>query len=163
MVSSATELEAAFERIIPTGLAVIVTEIIAGPGGERLEYCSYYSYLDADGEPLFHFTKRKPREYPLVFGGGTYHVSGWDPEVAEAGLRFFQGVGLRGIGNVEFKRDGRDGRLKLIECNPRVTAADRLVQRAGLDLGVPCIPARARRGCRAPGCVPRRHTRVVPP
>ena len=134
VVSSAAELEAAFDRILPSEMEVIVTEIITGPGGERFGYCSYYSYLDADGEPLFHFTKLKPREYPLVFGGGTYHVSKWDPEVAEVGLRFFQGVGLRGIGNVEFKRDGRDGRLKLIECNPRITAADRLVQLAGLDL-----------------------------
>lgn len=33
-----------------------------------------------------------------------------------------------------FKRDGRDGRFKLIECNPRFTAANELVRQAGTDL-----------------------------
>jgi predicted ATP-grasp superfamily ATP-dependent carboligase len=41
---------------------------------------------------------------------------------------------LRGLANVEFKRDPRDGVLKLIECNARFTAANALVERAGLDL-----------------------------
>ena len=54
--------------------------------------------------------------------------------MAELGLRFFEGVGLRGLGNVEFKRDARDGRLKLIECNHRFTAATGLMRAAGLDL-----------------------------
>jgi D-aspartate ligase len=43
-------------------------------------------------------------------------------------------VRLRGLGNVEFKRDARDGRLKLIECNHRFTAATGLMHAAGLDL-----------------------------
>src|SRR5262249_27438460 len=54
-------------------------------------------------------------------------------EVAELGLRFFRGVGLRGIGNVEFKRDARDGVLKIIESNPRITNANELVRAAGID------------------------------
>ena len=43
-------------------------------------------------------------------------------------------MGLRGLGNVEFKRDERDGELKLIECNHRFTAATGLLRAAGLDL-----------------------------
>jgi predicted ATP-grasp superfamily ATP-dependent carboligase len=134
VVGSAAELQAAFEQILPTGLEMIVTEVVSGEASEYFEFCSYYSYLDENGDPLLHFTKRKLREYPLGWGTGTYHVTKWDPEVAEVGLRFFQGVGLRGIGNVEFKRDRRDGRLKLIECNPRPTASDKLLRIAGLDL-----------------------------
>jgi predicted ATP-grasp superfamily ATP-dependent carboligase len=34
---------------------------------------------------------------------------------------------------VEFKRDPRDGKLKLIECNPRFTGANELLARSGLD------------------------------
>jgi predicted ATP-grasp superfamily ATP-dependent carboligase len=41
--------------------------------------------------------------------------------VIEAGLRFLRGVGLRGLFHVEFKRDPRDGQLKLLECNHRFT------------------------------------------
>lgn len=117
--------------LVAEGHPLLLTEVVTGPDDE---FCSYYSFLDATGEPLLHFTKRKLRQYPIRFGSGTYHVSRWDPEVADAGLAFFRGVGLRGIGNVEFKRDGRDGSLKLIECNPRLTAANELIRRAGLDL-----------------------------
>lgn len=131
VVHSADELRRSFRTTDDAGLEALVTEIVPGVDDS---YSSYYSYLDERGEPLLHFTKCKLRQHPIGFGIGTYHVTRWDPEVAEVGLRFFQGVGLRGIGNVEFKRDCRDGRLKLIECNPRITAADALVRRAGIDL-----------------------------
>lgn len=131
VVESRGELDDMLAVVASSGLAMIVTEIV--PGGDD-EYCSYYSYLDEDGEALLHFTKRKIRQFPAPFGTGSYHVSRWDPEVAEVGLRFFQSVGVRGMGNVEFKRDNRDGRLKLIECNPRFTAANELVRLAGIDL-----------------------------
>jgi predicted ATP-grasp superfamily ATP-dependent carboligase len=129
-VATDEELRNVFAHILPSGLEMLVTEIVPGVH----EYRSYYTYLDERGEPLFHFTKRKTRQYPPGFGLGTFQDTLWDPEVAELGLRFLSGVGLRGIGNVEFKRDARDGRLKLIECNPRLTAADRLVQAAGTDI-----------------------------
>ena len=121
------------EPIVQIGLPVLVTEFIPGPDDQ---FCSYYSFLDEEGSPLFHFTKRKLRQFPPRFGGGTYHVTEWQPDVAEVGLRFFQGVGLRGLGNVEFKRDARDGGLKLIECNARFTMATGQVRRAGIDLAM---------------------------
>ncbi|WP_456599810.1 carboxylate--amine ligase [Blastococcus sp. SYSU DS0616] len=124
-------LEAGFRATQEHELEMIVTEIIPG---DDSRYCSYYSYLDDDGTPLFHFTKRKPRQNPPGFGLGTFHITEWVPDAAELGLKFFTGIGLRGIGNVEFKRDSRTGQLKIIECNPRFTAADKLVQRAGVDM-----------------------------
>jgi len=42
------------------------------------------------------------------------------PELAELGWRFLKGIDYRGITSIEFKRDDRDGRLKLIELNPRL-------------------------------------------
>ncbi len=112
-------------------LEVMVTEIIPGPDNA---FVSYYSYLDEQGIPLFHFTKRKIRGYPTHFGNWCYQVTGWDEEAAELGLRFFQSVRLHGVGNVEFKRDARDGRLKLIECNHRFTASNEILRRAGVDI-----------------------------
>jgi D-aspartate ligase len=126
------ELRRAFAAVSGKGLTVFVTEIIPG-ADDRL--CSYYSFLDERGEPLFHFTKQKLRQYPPDFGLASYEVSGWDASLAEAGLRFFQAIGLRGLATVEFKRDPRDGDLKLIECNYRFTASTELVRLAGLDLG----------------------------
>lgn len=113
-------------------IPMLLTEVVEG--GD--ECCSYYTYIDTSGEPLFHFTKRKPRQYPTNFGLGTYHLSEWQPDVAELGLRFCRAAELRGVANVEFKRDRRDGLLKLIECNARFTNAQEVVKRSGLDMGL---------------------------
>lgn len=132
-VENRDQLVAEFGRLIPLGIEMLVTEIVAGPEDS---FYGYYSYLDDGGEPLFHLTKRKLRQCPPVFGVGSYHVTGWDPEVAEVGLRFLQGAGVRGLANVELKRDAHDGQLKLIECNHRFTAINELLRIAGADLAL---------------------------
>ncbi len=103
------------------------------PGPDHL-LASYYTYLDSDGQPLFHFTKRIIRRFRKNEGLACYQITDWDGEVAELGLRFFQRIGMRGLANVEFKRDLRDGQLKLIECNPRFTAAQALLVGCGFDI-----------------------------
>jgi predicted ATP-grasp superfamily ATP-dependent carboligase len=112
-------------------VGVMLVEMIPGPD-DRL--CSYYTYLDETGTPLFHFTKRVIRRYPPLMGGGCYHITDWNPKVAELALQFFHGVGVRGLANAEFKYDERDGRLKLIECNARFTEANCLVASSGYNL-----------------------------
>lgn len=131
VVESEAELERALERTLAAGVEMMITEIVPGPDADT---CSYYSYIDEDGQPLFDVTKRKLRQFPPWWGLGCYHITDWIPEVAELGLAFFQGVGVRGMANVEFKRDERDGRLKLIECNHRLTAATEQLRRAGADM-----------------------------
>ena len=133
IASSPAELQAELARVSALGVEMLVIEVITGPDDE---YVSYYSYLDEHGEPLLHLTKRKIRQYPQRFGVGTYHATTHDPEVADVGLRFLQAVGLRGLGNVELKRDGQDGQLKLIECNARFTMSNELIRIAGIDLAL---------------------------
>lgn len=129
--ADAEELRTHMRRLEALGLEMLVTEIVPGPEDA---FHSFYGYLDARGDLLAAATKRKLRQFPPHFGLATYHVMTHEPEVAELGLRFLRGAGLRGIGVVEFKRDARDGALKLIECNARLTAGVELVQHAGLDL-----------------------------
>lgn len=105
------------------------------PGDDQL-LCSYYTYMDENGDPLFHFTKRVIRRFPENMGEACYHITDWDPDVRDMGLKLFRHVKLRGLGNVEFKRDRRDGKLKIIECNARFTAANSLVKKSGLDLAL---------------------------
>ena len=127
------ELSAHVDRLRAYGLELLVTEIVPGPDDA---YHSYYTFMDERGEPLLHLTKHKLRQYPPGFGLATYHQLHRDPEVIDMGLRFFRAVGLRGMGNVEFKRHAGDGRLVLIECNHRFTAGHELVRTAGIDLAL---------------------------
>jgi len=133
MVDDFDELLATFRRCQAESIGVVLLEVIPGPDDLL---CSYYTYLDEAGEPQFHFTKRIIRRYPEREGFGCYHITDWNPEVRDLGLRLFRHAGLRGVANVEFKRDQRDGQLKLIECNARFTAANALLVASGLDLGL---------------------------
>ncbi len=130
---NASDLRREYARLAAVGVEMFATEVIYG---ESDDFVSYYGYLDEQGETLVHFTKRKVRQSPLGFGIGTYHETTRDQEVAACGLRFLQAVGLRGLGNVEFKRDARDGTLVLIECNTRFTLSNELIRAAGVDLAM---------------------------
>jgi D-aspartate ligase len=133
LVGDSAELCAEIERLESVGVEMLVTEVIRGHSDE---FVSYYSYIDEQGKPLLRLTKRKMRQFPPGFGTGTYHATNHDPEVAELGRRFFEAIGLRGLGNVEFKRDRRDGRLKVIECNARFTGCNEVIRHAGIDLAL---------------------------
>lgn len=131
IVHDEAELRAVCARLGATDARFLLTEVIPGPDEA---YCSYYTYLDEQGRPLVHASKTKVRQYPRHFGGGTFHRTRWHPEAARLGLTLFREAGVRGVANVEFKRDPRDGRYKLIEANLRITGPTRLLQRAGVDL-----------------------------
>jgi predicted ATP-grasp superfamily ATP-dependent carboligase len=105
--------------------------MIPGPDDKL---CSYYTYLDEKGNNLIDFTKRVIRRYPMNMGGSTYHVTDHVPDIQPLALALFRLIDLRGVANVEFKLDVRDGKLKLIECNARFTAADCLLVASGLNL-----------------------------
>jgi predicted ATP-grasp superfamily ATP-dependent carboligase len=132
VVHDGDELDTRLADLVGLGLEMLVTEIVSGADGR---YVSYYTYLDQNGEPLLHFCKHKIRQFPTGFGLASFQVSKWDPQVAELGLRFCQGVGLRGLAAVEFKYDSHN-RPMLIECNHRFTAANELVRMSGIDLGL---------------------------
>ncbi|MDQ6841701.1 MAG: hypothetical protein M3025_04670, partial [Actinomycetota bacterium] len=128
-VNSAAELRRELDTLRALDVEAFVTEVIVGASDE---FVSYYGYLDHDGSSLVSFTKRKLRQNPPGFGIGTYHETTDDAAVSEVGLRFLQAAGIRGLGNVEFKRDAEDGELKLIDCNPRCTLSNELARRSGV-------------------------------
>ena len=133
LIADPEELIRRFNAAAAVGVGVVLMEYIPG-GDDRL--CSYYTYLDEQGNPLVHFTKRVKRRFPLESGDGTYHITDWIPEAADLGLRFFRHINFRGLGNIEFKWDERDGTLKVIEANARFTNSDCLVSRSGINLAL---------------------------
>lgn len=131
LIENYYDLRRKVREIINAGLEIMVCEFIPGPD-DMLS--SYYTYIDADGNHLFDFTKRILRRSPVNFGRGTYHITEWNPETAALGKKYFKGTGFRGLGNIEFKWDKRDGQLKVIEVNARFTAAQELLVRSGMDI-----------------------------
>jgi len=105
------------------------------PGPDNL-LTSYYTYRTPEGKSLYDYTKSVIRRWPVNRGHTCFHQSEWLPETAAMGRKLFEGIGWQGFGNIEFKRDLRDGQLKIIEVNGRFTAGHRLVTAAGAPIDV---------------------------
>ena len=123
------ELERAYADTEPFG--PMVQELV--PGGDE-ELYSLGSYLREDGEPLGLFSGRKLEQVTPLVGTCRVGEAVWVQEVVDAGLRFLRGLGYHGISQVEFKRDQRDGRFKLMEINPRLWQWHGLAAACGVDI-----------------------------
>jgi D-aspartate ligase len=124
-----TELDAALERA--REFEPLVQEWI--PGDDDALY-TFGSYVARDGSPLGLFSGRKLRQTPRTLGTARVAESVWVDEVVEHGLAVLRELRLWGISQVEFKRDPRDGRFKLIEVNPRLWEWHGLAGACGVDL-----------------------------
>ena len=103
------------------------------PGGDETLY-TLGSYLAADGEPLGLFCGRKLRQSPPGIGTCRVGEAVWVNEVVDAGLRLLRALDFHGLSQVEFKRDPRDGRYKLMEVNARLWQWHGLASACGVDL-----------------------------
>ena len=103
------------------------------PGGDDALY-TLGSYLAQDGEPLGTFCGRKLRQTPPGVGTCRVGEAVWVDEVVEQGLKLLRALEHKGLSQVEFKRDSRDGELKLMEVNPRLWQWHGLASACGVDL-----------------------------
>lgn len=126
----APDLIRAYRSIAAYDDRMIVQEMIPGPD-ENLAYISFY--LNRQSKPLAIFAGRKLRVLPVGFGSASYVRSLCDPELVQLALQLLAGVGYQGLGGIEFKKDARDGRYKLIEFNTRFGMWDGLGVRCGVD------------------------------
>jgi len=118
------------DELLRNDIGFMVCEMIPGPDSAN---CSYYTYRDASGHELLSLTKRCVRRIPINEGAGTYQITEHLPDVEALGKRFFESLNYTGLGNLEFKRDPRDGELKVMECNNRFTAVQTQLVAAGVD------------------------------
>jgi len=113
--------------------SLIVQEIVPGPESNISLHCAY---LDAEGRPRQSFTGRKLRRYPPGFGSASMVISEIGEEAREISERFLTAIGFHGIAASEFKRDPRDGQLKLMEINPRPSLWFGITSEAGKHLAL---------------------------
>jgi D-aspartate ligase len=109
----------------------MVQEVV--PGGDE-ELYTLGSYLAEDGEALGLFCGRKLRQTPPGVGTCRVGEAVWIEEVVQQGLALLRALSFHGISQVEFKRDPRDGELKLMEVNPRLWQWHSLAAACGVDV-----------------------------
>lgn len=152
----ASELLRAFRQataIIPAE-EVIVQELVPGGGDRQLAYCAFVK----DGEPVGSMTVVRRRQHPSDFGRASTFVETVDlPELEAPSLLLLREMGYYGLVELEYKRDARDGTVKLLDVNARTWGYHGLGAAAGVDfatllyrdqVGLPVQPCRARAGVR---------------
>ena len=129
-LDTAEALRTLWPHLAEAGMPVLAQSLVPGPE-TRME--SYHVYMDEAGKLVAEFTGRKIRTRPAAFGDSTALEITDAPDVTKLGREIVGRLGLRGVAKLDFKR-GPDGRLYLLEVNPRFTLWHHPAALAGVNI-----------------------------
>jgi D-aspartate ligase len=110
--------------------AIMVQEFILGSGEAQFSYAGVWDL----GKPVASLVARRTRQYPVDFGFTSTFVETIEhPDVEARAFRFLADLRFSGLVEIEFKFDARDGRVKLLDVNPRAWTWIGLGAAAGVD------------------------------
>jgi predicted ATP-grasp superfamily ATP-dependent carboligase len=131
---------------------ILIQEIIPGDGQEQYSYCAFVQH----GQPHSSLVARRARQHPREFGRAASYVETVElPVIEELSQRFLRAINYHGLVEIEFKRDPRDGKYKLLDVNARAWGFHSIGSAAGVDfpflffadqIGVATNRARAKAG-----------------
>ncbi len=95
----------------------------------------FNGYFDERSDCMVGFTGKKIRQAPPYTGATTLGVCLANAAVQETTVRLMKAVGYRGILDIGYRFDHRDGQYKLLDVNPRIGGTFRLfVGPDGMDV-----------------------------
>ena len=104
------------------------------PGGDDQIYI-FNGYFNEGSECLAAFTGHKIRQFPVHVGCSSLGICKWNKDVADITTRFMKAVGYKGILDIGYRFDARDGQYKVLDINPRIGQAFRLfLSNNGMDV-----------------------------
>ena len=131
VLQSAEELISIYSKCTASGARFMVQKIVAGKDDAIFWYSGFW---DEHGREQAWFTGQKLRQFPPGFGDGSFQRTVEAPIVLQLSRRLLEVFRYRGLVNVEFKRDVRDGSYALMEINPRTVSGNQLGISAEVDL-----------------------------
>jgi predicted ATP-grasp superfamily ATP-dependent carboligase len=127
---SPLELVAAIDRLEQSGLTAELLDLV--PGSD--DQCYTYSvYLDRWGKPAAEFCFRILRKAPRFFGDARAAEPALAPELRDGTIALLEQIGWQGVASVEYKRDPRDGRYRLLGITGRAHLSHGLATRCGVN------------------------------
>jgi len=109
---------------------LILQEII--PANKKMKVTSFTAFC-IDGEIKTHWVGEKIREHPFKFGTATFCKSVIDKELINISSPLLKELNYTGVCEVEYIKDPRDNKYKLIEINSRSWLWIALAIRCGID------------------------------
>ena len=90
--------------------------------------------LCVDGQPRASVVARRCRQFPVDIGRASTHVVTADvDDLVVPSERLLRALQFTGIVEIEYKRDPRDGRCKVLDVNPRIWGWHSVCNAAGVD------------------------------
>jgi D-aspartate ligase len=104
------------------------------PGGEDSVWM-FNGYFNEQSDCLFAITGKKIRLAPVYTGYTSLGICINNDTVVDITKRFMKEIGYKGILDIGYRYDSRDGQYKVLDINPRIGATFRLfVSSNGLDV-----------------------------
>lgn len=123
IVKSSAELLDLYDRYEdPERPNLMLQEYI--PGSDSCGW-GFNGYFNIHSECVFGGTTHRIHQYPVHVGITSLAVIEHNPTVDAAARSFMHAIGYRGLVNIGFRYDGRDGEYKLVDVNPRLGASFR--------------------------------------
>jgi len=125
-----SELCIIYDRVRELEPNVTIQKMIVGPDENHIDY---HALVDSDGRLQGEFVGKKLRLTPPHFGMGCYVISEKSDLVVNEGRRILHSLNYKGMANINFKKDDKDGRLYFLELNPRFSLWTGLDVACGVD------------------------------
>lgn len=116
IIEDLEQLRASVAQASEVGCDMLIQELIPGKDDQLYAYAAYY---DRESRPLAEFTGRKLRQSPPFLGVARVAESTQTEELISPSRQILKSLSFFGICGLEYKKDVRDGKFKLIEINGR--------------------------------------------
>jgi len=104
------------------------------PGGDDTVWM-FNGYFNERSECLVSFTGKKIRQSPVYTGSTSLGICLKNEIVEKTTKEFMKALGYKGVLDIGYRYDARDGSYKLLDVNPRIGATFRLfVAENGMDV-----------------------------
>jgi len=125
------------EEILPNireasslGIPILLQEMIPGSDDNHFSVAVYF---DRHNMPIAHFTSQKYFQTPQSSGIGVLMASIKDTGFKDIAVKLLNQINYKGIAEIEFKKDNRDNKFKLIEVNIRPWMQISLAEKCGIN------------------------------
>ena len=107
----------------------LIQEVVSGEDLELTLLCVH-------GEPIAGSSYVSLRNAPLPFGPPIACRTFQDDELMDVGKRLLEALRFHGVAHLDFRRDLRDGRPKLLDFNARLAGTNEISTASGINFPV---------------------------
>ncbi len=111
---------------------LMIQELIPGDDDQVFIFNGYF---DENSDCKIAFTGHKIRQFPVHVGCASLGINFWNEDVNKITTDFMKKLGYRGILDIGYRLDPRDGKYKVLDINPRIGGAFRIfTSNSGMDV-----------------------------